>query len=169
MPAILSPFLGPMPHSLAQPAFPPSRLFSPAQHWKSPLSSPLPQPMPPGPAIAHLPWVIPSTQCCSQHGPPSHAAETANSHGFALCVRFCGVLIHLSKGSMAEPEWPGAVETWISSDKKSLHLFILCCHIPSVLFTAWSSGQREGQSPSPNSTSLCTSICYRHRHTTPFR
>lgn len=58
IPAILTPFLGVMPQGLAQTMFPPPCLFSPAQSWKSPL----PQPTPPGPAFAHLPWVILSTQ-----------------------------------------------------------------------------------------------------------
>lgn len=156
IPAILTPFLGVTPRGLAQPEFPASRLFSPAQCWKSPLSSPLPQPVPPGPACTHLPWVIPSTLLF--HTPVHRSCRPMAVLSACLCLWSTPQKEQWENLTGQELQWLGFHQRWNPYISFS-------CPLPPALLTGWFSGQWEGRRPSLKYTSSCMSICYSHTNT----
>lgn len=123
MPVILTPFLGVLPHSLAQPSFPPC-LFSPAQSWKSPCCSPLPQPLPLGqPMPTYLRRYLPPL-CAPSTVPSSVQFRMPN------CICYvCGGLNSPSKCSTGKLDQPEAAATWVSSIAYVCFFSIVLSHL----------------------------------------
>lgn len=165
MPVILTPFLGVLPHSLAQPAFPPC-LFSPAQSWKSPCCSPLPQPLPLGQPMPTYPrWYLPLA-CDPSTVPSSVPLRMPKLHVFVMCAKGWTVIQKAAQVNWTSQELqrPGSHQMqspYICFVSVALsHLF--CSPIGFL------GGEKfRGPLWTPP-TSVCISICYCYRHTTHF-